>query len=1677
MADEGVEIRLSTVGAEDIQRALAGITQQLEGMQKSTIAGTAAMKDSVSGLAGQFALLGTAILVSYEAIKQFVTKGVEANDMLEVSQIKLNIVLESLYKYPAAMDQHAAAARDAASQIAALKDRSLEVLGPLDSLLTLNQKLAPAMAAAGVATQQQATDFTILIAKMADVSGQSYEGVAMQISRMITTGQLARGEFAQLMRAMGVTPDVIKSWKEQGTTIDGQSVLITNLTGKLKAYAQGHKELLDTMTGAWTQAWKAMQGILRDALGPMSEEIKKLVLDFRDYILQNKDEVAAAFKTVFGVASDTVKIAFETISGIVKATMAAVGDVAGDSADNTAKRWTDAFANVGEIVLETYKVLAEAVLLVIKTVSDSVAPLLHPLEALGTALGAAAGQQALSGRAGLAPEGVLPVGTEGIVGATGAAAEDLAQGIADATAKGNQLVDTAGRLQKAMDDVAANTAKSVAALEAFKKSVATMPPSITDGQFDNILGTQSRVRVAPPVTPVKPQAIEQASKAIEEFQKRLEALGTGPATEAVNKVLAQFDSMNAKVDDLITKLSKEGVPPPVLKALGDYLRALAAIWEQAELERKFEDYRDKLTTGLADLNAKWQAAGSAEALYAQQAKDLASLDQTKKTMTDETAAIAETVDVLTNGLIPGWVFFATVMTNTVLPATDAAKERLLALSNLNIAEKTAEQEQNWQNYLDVVFQKNKLAGQNVVEAWDNALNATSGKMTASASTVEQGLAAGLEKFVASIGTVGKDVAAAVEKIGNSLTSTLSSTFFDVITGKTADLVNVFKKFGEDILHDLSDIFAKIVERWLLTVIGIEQNPLVAGVQGGGGGGLGQLGLGGSAPSNVGVNESGYMGGVPGSGISGIGAGVGGLGIGLGINTLSGAQTAGQYAGGAMEVVGGLGALALSGVLGAGISGAVSGAIGSVLGVAASEAVVPIVGWIAAIVTIIIGALIAAFSKPPEIKVPIHVGEEIANKATDALGAALWQYYSHTLGGLADVAIAGGGNVPAILQTLRGGVTPDEFFKSQQVTVHAGSKDDVQKDIEAYVKTYMPQAMLNFAFGREITGFTGQDSLTTPGVRGVPTFGNIDFTKPTAIVQMLQGLGFVNDKINEIAKQIDVRAPDDFIKWLTGYVTAVKGMEDATKKIGRSYEEIVSDLDKAGKRTPAEIFAQPVQGLLDQAEALKVLTGDDQIAKADQYVQNVQQLIQQEEQAVTQLHQMATAIQDQATALHDAVTKALQTPEGQAAALAADMATQFQKLKDSTNPADVQAAWNKFLSDMTTTVNGLVARIQAIETLQKSIAAFMTAIAAGPAIDSTKNLFGSLAQNAGQISDLFTKFKAATGDQQVTYANQLFGLIQQRYAFETQEVQKIADMVKSIDQSVQDQIFGIQQKGRTPQEQAQALWDKITAAQAQISGAGSPEEVQRLVQQIQSWVGQLQGLPVIPGHEGDVSQLLVDTLTKAQKAADTALAAMSDKLKADLAGIPAQLQRVVDGLGTALTDAQTELTKDLGLLDDATTIATGKLTAFGNALTDEIQPLKDALQKVIDALTGAAAGIGKSTPDVPMPTESPGDGYQWVWDPTTGAWVKKKIPTNPVKSPGGDLGANVTAPALSPTGSALPPINIAVDVTSGVPEEIAKAVAASIIGPLQTWVVTALKRSNSDLLTTIRQYPALVSGKG
>jgi hypothetical protein len=870
-----------------------------------------------------------------------------------------------------------------------------------------------------------------------------------------------------------------------------------------------------------------------------------------------------------------------------------------------------------------------------------------------------------------------------------------------------------------------------------------------------------------------------------------------------------------------------------------------------------------------------------------------------------------------------------------------------------------------------------------------------------ARTAGDGVTAAMNKIVGSVKTAGQSVS-------DFMTGMLDS--FDRGLQSMASRATSFKDFMQGLWEDLKKSFASVVadmvKRWLT---GKEVMGAAGGIFSGGG----ATQYGGTEASDKAimggnVNAAQYgqyalygawaaslYGGISGS----LGRTTGDPGYGLGPQDFGG-QGGGAMAGAALQVLGATAAY-------------------TIMTAAAITATVPVIGWIVAAVMLVIAAILAIFSGPKEAVVPFN-GTQIAPGAS-GLGGYAWQTYGQTTGSMADLMRAGGGSSAAYLNYIRGGEEnpmgmqtgmPDEWIKQWQIKFHAGNADDLKGDIENFFKTVLPRMIIEASFGQTQQGY--RNSATDAGyagMEGIPAYVKGSFDPNAPIPKMLEGLGFAAQKISWVASQIDERAPDQFIKWLTSIVGIVKGFNTEIANVSKSGAEMVADIEAADHTSKIQGFRDSAETIKQLASELPLYAGDEQITKA----QDLQKLIDQ--RATDMVAYVRSIVQSLGSALasihslSDRMTHAGDTPEQRMASLRTQAYGSTGATSWTTGPlADIASA--------TTPEDVLAisqAATQAIGQLYDALAQFVanaTALRANiqgiaDGFDPAKMRLASGGWPQGvdaygaQIDTTWHRLmraSEASGNAQLNIIAQIRADALEMYQSQISMLRQIREFTAELHQSVRDQIHGIDYGNMTPGGKALDIESRLNAAREALKTATTPEEVRRLTTEIQQLGSTYLGLfsrddPRRHAAEEWLKGVLRDTDTFGTQAyarlngvitttADqmrsmllTATGLLDDSIghaSTEIEGLKDQLwhlQMAVDRAKTSFIDMTADTNTGLApALQAAKTLFTdvnsvlgttpGKVGNFNRGLDDAATALEDFVRRV--NATGPAAG-GEALP--------------------------------------------------------------------------------------------------------------------
>jgi hypothetical protein len=162
-------------------------------------------------------------------------------------------------------------------------------------------------------------------------------------------------------------------------------------------------------------------------------------------------------------------------------------------------------------------------------------------------------------------------------------------------------------------------------------------------------------------------------------------------------------------------------------------------------------------------------------------------------------------------------------------------------------------------------------------------------------------------------------------------------------------------------------------------------------------------------------------------------------------------------------------------------------------------------------------------------------------------------------------------------------------------------------------------------------------------------------------------------------------------------------------------------------------------------------------------------------------------------------------------------------------------------------------------------------------------------------------------------------------------------------------------------QGQFMFDQITALQGQLGSAQTPEEVQKIVSQIQALVSQLGGQQQDPQHYAESLKILAQILKDTKDAADKQLAGMKDKAVFDISTLGPKLAAAETVMAAALVKVQYDLDALVFHFESAATYAYTKLTEWGDKaahdLTDLVFHFNSAADEVARKLKEWVDAVG------------------------------------------------------------------------------------------------------------------------
>lgn len=670
-----------------------------------------------------------------------------------------------------------------------------------------------------------------------------------------------------------------------------------------------------------------------------------------------------------------------------------------------------------------------------------------------------------------------------------------------------------------------------------------------------------------------------------------------------------------------------------------------------------------------------------------------------------------------------------------------------------------------------------------------------------------------------VGSTSETIQRTLESAWAAAGRLFDDVFYGVMTGRLDDLGDAFKRFGDSIVQSLSAAFSDMAQAAILELVGI-QKVMKDGkwtIETTGGGLLG--GDGGTVKAVGNYAQAGAIG-------YGVGSAIGQFGNG------SYNQTGAQIGG----VVGGAAAIALGAEIGS---------------------IWPVVGTV---IGAVVGLLVGVLASPNTEK---HLEAQFSNALNgvgNELERAMKNVFDSATNTLTSIAkIAGGADAArefrkTYLEALKKSLIGS--FPSH-VDIAAGSNEDIANTRAWFLQTLLPRQALQIGFGqvgigmpsgnRDAAGGAAGFDWWRPGMDKDGNWIQKQLYDPNApIPKMLAGLGFTSDKIKEIAQRVATDDPAKVLEYLKNVVGLVVGMNQLIAEMGRGRTEIWAQFENDAATSPVEAFAKSAAELKAEFEDLSLLTGDEQIAKAQELVGLAAKRYDEEISYLRQIWALSKEIGKSIDAQIQSAKEALMTPAEVQAARVKAANEAMSRLSVANNPEiirgavqDAQAAVNDILSALVERIKRGRALVESFTQLAKDFTDLPAKLAreAADAADPIGGIWRAVADIQAQAAAA----AKLSGDEQLE-AYEKMG----QSAAET--LKKIEDAIRQIDQasaalsaSVRSQIDDLTTAGMTPSERRARAYSRISEAQAGLKTAKSPEEVARWTSQIQDAVRELANL--------------------------------------------------------------------------------------------------------------------------------------------------------------------------------------------------------------------------------------------
>lgn len=617
----------------------------------------------------------------------------------------------------------------------------------------------------------------------------------------------------------------------------------------------------------------------------------------------------------------------------------------------------------------------------------------------------------------------------------------------------------------------------------------------------------------------------------------------------------------------------------------------------------------------------------------------------------------------------------------------------------------------------------------------------------------------------------------------------------------------------------------------------------------------------------------------------------------------------------------------------------------------------LVSDIIAAVVLLVGAISALINGPQEGVVSLFT-KVMGNNS--AIGQAMMQTYGATYGAIAGINRAGGGSSFDLNKYMNDNM---EGIKSWQIKLHAGSGEDLGKDAENFFKVVLPRIIIQQAFGQTWTG-KYHSSVTDAGyagTEGAPIMAPGSFDPSAPIPKMLAGLGMTAKMISGIARQIDLRAPDEFLTWLGRIVNVVTSFKTAAANLNKSWQQIAQDMAEGQKAGATTAFKTSTQTLIDLAGEIGNYVGDEQLTKMEELQKASDDYYNTALKAIQELIIQVGKIDAHAEDFVGRASQYYKNPNWLADDRTGRMAG--ASVAGETSAAGVQAAWDAFMKDAEDQLNYLIGLWQQAGAGMKTAAALATK-------------FATIMTDAEAVTTVFTLWGDVIGLQtQYTNALKLSGQAQ------IDALAEINVSAAELYSSLLSIIQGINQaEGSIHKSIGQQIWENNYSVVG--SDAGRRDMINAQITSLMGGIGSLSSAGDIQGSATEIQGLISRYLgmfsandphrAEAVAEANRALAALDAATHSRLEALRQQAEkdaleakRIMDLTRNAFHDAQVSATAAIDALKVSVLAFKGevdtKLLGWAGQITDQMRlastALVTAMTTFTQALEGPATGTG------------------------------------------------------------------------------------------------------------------------